>query len=132
MLSPRKIDSIYNAFSDLIREKKLIIAYELHTLDRILLSYSNPLLSKDKVNWIRRKRNVVLAFGMSSKDVAIKNNEDISAFCQKYAYSVEDMTLTAGSVPIIDDNGYLIGALTVTGLSPDEDHDLAVLVLSQT
>lgn len=123
------LSSIYEVFDKKIKDSELIIAYEVHDTNRTLLSYMDPRLSKDKVNWIERKRNVVLAFAQSSLSISNKNKGDQDAFLSKYAYDNKLMTLTAGSIPILNDTGILIGAITVTGLSPQEDHDLAEEVL---
>ena len=39
------------------------------------------------------------------------------------------MTLTGGAVPVLDEKGTMIGVITVTGLTPQEDHDLALSVI---
>lgn len=124
-----QLNAIYEAFHIKIKESDLIIAYEVHDIKRTLLSYMDPRLSNDKVNWIERKRNVVLAFAQSSLSVTHKNKGDQDAFLFKYAYDNKCMTLTAGSIPILNEEGILLGAITVTGLSPQDDHDLAEEVL---
>lgn len=121
---------IHRKFEERIVQDNLTIAYEVYGTDRTLLSYFDPKLAQDKVNWICRKRNVVLAFAQSSKDVAEKNAFNMGAFTEKYAYSNSEMTLTAGAVPIVNKEGFMIGVLTVTGLLPEEDHDLAIEILN--
>ncbi len=128
-ISISELTKIATSFNNYITENNLIIAYEVHDTKRTLLSFMDPRLSFDKVKWIERKRNVVLAFAQSSFAIAEKNKYDQKAFLDKYAYDNADMTLTAGSVPILNEEGIILGALTVTGLTPQEDHDLAVHVL---
>ena len=120
---------IQDEFNQRILEKNLIIAYELYSNNKPLLYFSHPSLSKDKNNWIFRKRNVVDTFGQSSKEIAEKNKHDIESFSLKYGYSHEDYALVAGSVPILNNNKEVLGILTVTGLQPEEDHQLACDVL---
>lgn len=128
-LDSNTLNRIHDEFRKLIEEDDLMIAYEVYAIDRVLLSYMDPRLSKDKANWLRRKRNVVLTFGQSSLSIAEKNNYNQDVFNSKYGYSYEDMTLTGGAVPVLDEKGTMIGVITVTGLTPQEDHDLALSVI---
>lgn len=130
-LSHDVLGMIFEAFMESINKDDLKIAYEIHDGSKQLLYYSHPNLSKDKQNWIRRKRNVVLTFSQSSLDIAVKNNHDMERFIYKYGYSHQDFALVGGGVPIVDDNQSLIGVLTVTGLKPQEDHDLALDILKK-
>ena len=122
--------SIYDEFKKHIEEEELKIAYEVYADSRPLLYYAHPSLSKDKNNWIIRKRNVVNTFGQSSKEIAEKNNHDIEKFSIKYGYSIQDYALVAGSIPILNDSNDCIGVLTVTGLKPEEDHQIACDVIN--
>ncbi len=125
------LSRVYEAFQRKIEKEDLQIAYEVYGLNRILLSYMDPQLSLDKVNWISRKRNSVLSFGISTLALAERNNYNQDKFLEKYGYRNEEVTLTPGAVPIISQDGYMIGVLTVTGLTPQQDHDLATHVLSE-
>lgn len=130
-ITKETLKKIHQIIEEKIEQNNLTIAYEVYGIDRTLLSYFDPKLSLDKVNWINRKRNVVLAFGQSSSAIAEKNQYDMVAFCEKYAYSNYEMTLTAGAVPILNKEGYMLGVLTVTGLLPEEDHALALEIINQ-
>ncbi len=125
------LNLIYNEFMKVVTEKEIEIAFEVYGGNKSLLYYSHPGLSKDKENWIERKRNVVNTFSQSSLEIAEKNNHDIQIFSSKYGYSAKDFALVAGSVPIFNEYSDLIGILTVTGLQPQEDHDLALSVLNK-
>lgn len=120
---------IYEEFMKIIKSENIEIAFEVFGLDKPLLYYSDPNLSKDKENWIYRKRNTVRTFSQSSLAIAEKNNYDIVSFCNKYGYSSSDYALVGGSIPITNPYGNMIGILTVTGLDPIEDDQLAHIVL---
>lgn len=101
------------------------IAYEIHSLNKSLVLYHPLNLSLDKANWIRRKRNAALRFEMDTLDLYEKNHGDESGFALKYGLDLKDYTITPGSVCIKSETGYLLGVVSVTGLSPQEDHALA-------
>lgn len=101
------------------------IAYEIYGLNKTLVSYHPVTLSQDKANWIRRKRNSALRFEMDTLDLFTKNEGNESKFALKYGLYLKDYTLTPGAVCIKNEAGALIGVVTITGLSPQEDHDIA-------
>lgn len=121
--------AVYEEFKQRMTKDNLEIGYEVYSNNKPLLYFAHPSLSKDKNNWILRKRNVVETFGQSSKEIAEKNNNNLENFSLKYGYSSKDFALVAGAVPIRDTNNVIVGTLTVTGLAPDEDHQLALDVL---
>lgn len=123
------VSKIYNNLLSEINDKGLVIGFEIHDLNRTLSYYMDTTLSKDKENWIIRKRNVVLTFATSSLAIAEKNNYDHESFYLKYGYNETEMTLTPGAVPIMNDHNQMIGVLTITGLSAEDDHNLALSAL---
>lgn len=125
------LNSIFTEFMNLISERDLNIAFEVYGLNKPMLVFIDPRMSTDKMNWLRRKRNVVLTFEDSSLNISKKNDYNEASFSRKYGYTVRDYTLTAGAVPIVNDSGLMIGVLTVAGLMPQEDHDLALEVLDK-
>lgn len=125
------LNLIFSEFMKIVADEEIEIAFEVYGNNKPLLYYSHPALSKDKENWITRKRNVVNTFSQSSLEIAEKNNHNLQSFCNKYGYSAKDFAMVAGSVPIFNEYSDLIGILTVTGLQPQEDHDLALSVLNK-
>lgn len=105
------------------------IGIEIVLGNKTIFQFLSPELSIDKQNWLRRKRNTVLHFELSTLEVSkkVKNNEAVLK--SKYGLDLKDYTTTPGGVPITYSGVGVIGALTVTGLTPDEDHDLAMTFL---
>lgn len=128
-MNQKLLNLIFKEFMKIIDQQKVEIAFEVYGTNKPLLYFSNTNLSKDKNNWIIRKRNVVDTFSKSSLEIAEKNNYDIEGFVYKYGYSQENFALVAGAVPIFNNNHDMIGILSVTGLQPIEDHNLACTVL---
>lgn len=106
-----------------------VIGYELFLYGKTVLYYCDINLSIDKASWIERKRNTCIRFEQSTLDLNIKNKGDLSAFYCKYGLSAEHYCLTPGSVPIFNEHNHCVGALTITGLTPEEDHKMAQEVL---
>ncbi|MCH4886445.1 heme-binding protein [Acidaminobacter sp. JC074] len=127
-----KIDKFSNRIAFEIGKKVIELALSrdqkigllIERLNHPVMFYMMDGLSKDKVNWLYRKSNAVKHFEMSTKDLQEKIKEDM-VLSSKYGLDLSDYTCVPGGLPLfLDDN--LIGVISVTGLSPDEDHALAV------
>ncbi len=105
------------------QEQKLVLGLEVYLNGRTVFQFLPTGLGSDKADWIARKRNSVLYFGMSTLALFDKCKQDESVLVSKYARKLADYTLTPGSIPIRLKDGSLVGAVTVTGLAPQEDHD---------
>ncbi|MBW9212186.1 MULTISPECIES: heme-binding protein [Terrabacteria group] len=106
-----------------------VIGYELFLHGKTILYYSDIQLSLDKGNWIKRKRKTCIRFEQSTLDLSIKNQGDLAKFYLKYGLQEQFYCLTPGSVPIFNEHEQCVGALTITGLTPEEDHKMALEVL---
>lgn len=112
-----------------LRELNPKAALEIFKNGRRTLLFLTDEMNPDKENWLRRKRNSVLYFGMSTHDLFKKCQGEESLLESKYGLNKADYTLTPGSIPISIEGVGLVGALSVTGLLPEEDHDLAMNLL---
>lgn len=70
-------------------------------LNKVVYHYCDLSLCLDKNNWLKRKRNTVLYFEMSSFDINKKLANDSSLLVSKYGLNLKDYCLTPGAVPII-------------------------------
>ncbi len=103
-------------------EQGIALGVEIFVFGRTCYQYLPDALGIDKADWLKRKRNSVLYFGMSTAALYEKCKHDESLLVTKYARKLEDYTLTPGSIPLrLKDSG-LVGAITVTGLAPEDDH----------
>ena len=85
-----------------------------------------PGTSADNDRWVERKARVVRHFGVSSAEVhATYAGDDPERFLRLFALPVELYFPAAGAVPLVV-GGAVAGVLAVSGLSGEEDHDLAV------
>lgn len=114
-----------------IREMNKKAAVEVYVRGRRALLFIPDALAQDKEDWLRRKRNSVLYFGLSTQALFEKQQGDEGKIESKYGKSIADYTFTPGGIPIVLQDGGMIGALSVTGLLPEEDHALAVSLMER-
>jgi len=79
--------------------------------------------------WIRKKANVVATFDHSSLFEKAKYRDDPESFYQKGGLSHRDYAIVGGGFPIGLTGTGIIGSLVVSGLTDEEDHDLAYQAL---
>ncbi len=114
-----------------IREKNKKAAVEVYVRGRRALLFIPDAMAKDKEDWLRRKRNSVLYFGLSTQALFEKQHGDEGKIESKYGKSLADYTFTPGSIPIVLQEVGMIGALSITGLLPEEDHALALWLMER-
>ncbi len=111
------------AMYDACRDAGIVLGIEIYLYGRTVFQFVPDALGADKADWLRRKRNSVLYFNMSTSKLFEKCKEDESVLVSKYARKLADYTLTPGSIPIRLTDGNLVGCATVTGLAPEDDHN---------
>lgn len=102
------------------------IAFEIYAYGQILFRHSFGGLSPDKENWLERKRKTAMHFATSTFATAEKMAKTNDTIQHKYGLSNEVYVAVGGSIPLILENCGVIGAVTVTGLKPEEDHQIVV------
>lgn len=107
------------------------VGVELYLNGKTRLQYLPNALAPDKENWLRRKRNTVLRFGMSTLDFYEKNDGNEDVFELKYGLNRSDYTSTPGSIPVFIEKTREVGTLTITGLAPEEDHEFALKLVNR-
>ena len=98
------------------------------SLNQDIFLYMMKGLSADKNHWLRRKKNSVIRYSVSTLSLYKKFSGEIPY--EKYGISSEDFTATPGGVPIFV-NGTMVGVVAVTGLTPEEDHQLILDVIGE-
>jgi uncharacterized protein (UPF0303 family) len=103
------------------REKKIIvisIVLNGHKLFYYSFAGTNP--SNDQ--WIIRKENTVNYFFKSSYEVVLLMQIKKDNLSNRYGLSPERYTASGGSVPIIIKNTGIVGTITISGMTQEEDH----------
>ena len=91
-----------------------------------LFHYAMSGTAADNDDWIRRKNNVVRRFGHSSFYVGTSLRNAGQTMEEKYLLSSQDYAAHGGAFPLIIREVGVVGAITVSGLPQQEDHELVV------
>ncbi|WP_027250858.1 heme-degrading domain-containing protein [Photobacterium halotolerans] len=104
--------------------KQVCVAIEVYAFGQTLFSYAMPETNPDHQDWIRRKRNSVLRFGKSSYYLGQYNARKQREFESQPHIDARDYCAHGGSFPLRIKGCGLVGAVTVSGLPQEEDHQL--------
>lgn len=107
------------------------VAIEVYAFEHVLFSYFMHGTNKDNHDWIKRKRQTVMRFGHSSYYQGQYNASKNRDFEAQPHIDPKEYCAHGGSFPIRIKNSGLIGAVTVSGLPQETDHQLAVDALRE-
>ena len=114
---------------ELATERGLGIAIDI-TLHAMPVFYAAmPGVTPDNVQWVRRKRNLVLRYFRSSYAIGLDLKSKGKTVTDN-GLSDADYAPHGGSFPITVKGTGCIGAVTVSGLPQRDDHNLAVEALA--
>jgi uncharacterized protein (UPF0303 family) len=80
----------------------------------------------DSQRWVQRKSNVVARFHRPSYAIGLLLEQQGRQFAERYALPDADYAPHGGCFPIHVSGAGIIGAVTISGLSQRDDHNLAV------
>jgi uncharacterized protein (UPF0303 family) len=83
----------------------------------------------DNARWVQRKSNVVARFFRCSYAIGLTLEQTNRTFADRYNLPDADYAAHGGSFPIHVAGTGIIGAITVSGLTQREDHNLVVEAL---
>ena len=95
-----------------------------------LFYFAMPGTTPNNADWIRRKRNTVLRFHKSSCAVGMQLRQQKTTLAERYGVNPGDYVAAGGGFPIRLRGTGCIGAITVSGLSQQEDHELITEALA--
>ncbi|MGB4985668.1 MAG: heme-binding protein [Erysipelotrichaceae bacterium] len=102
------------------------VCVDIFAYNKTLYHFTGDNSSCENDNWLRRKRNTVLHFQHSSKYVYYRIKGDQNLLAQRWGLDLKDYVGIMGGVPIFVKNNGFVGAICVSGLSMEQDHQLAV------
>jgi uncharacterized protein (UPF0303 family) len=85
--------------------------------------------SADNDHWIRRKNNVVARFGHSSYYVGRQLERAGETMEARFLLSSQEFAAHGGAFPLLIRGVGVVGAITVSGLPQEEDHEVVVTTL---
>jgi uncharacterized protein (UPF0303 family) len=107
------------------------VAIDIQVNGHPLFFAAMPGTTPDNIDWIRRKRNVVLRFHRSSYAMGLQLRKQQTTLTEKVGVDARDYASHGGCFPIKLHGTGCIGAITVSGLPQRADHELIVEVLAE-
>jgi uncharacterized protein (UPF0303 family) len=107
------------------------VAIDIQLHGQPLFFYAMPGTTPDNVDWIRRKRNVVIRFQRSSYAVGLHLEQQQTTLEDKLGVDTRDYAPHGGCFPLNLLGTGCIGTITVSGLPQRQDHELVVEVLAE-
>ena len=95
-----------------------------------LFFYAMPGTTPDNVDWIRRKRNVVLRFHKSSYAFSLGVQKNGHSLVERFGAGTDELVLAGGGFPIRLRGSGVVGFIGVSGLPQRDDHGVIVEVLA--
>lgn len=111
------------------KKHQLAVCINIYAYSKTLFHFCFESCSMNNEEWVRKKRNAVLYFQHSTKFLALKNKDDASLLQTKYGLSNHDYCIVPGGFPIKLKGCGNVGAICISGLTPDEDHELLIKFL---
>ncbi len=112
-------------------EHKKIIVIRISVNHHVLFQYAFDGTAVENDNWAIRKENIVYYTGHSSYAVSLYLNTKQQTPTERYGIPADKFAASGGSVPICLQGTGVIGAVTVSGMSQKEDHELVVAMLKK-
>ena len=107
------------------------VAIDIQMNGHPLFFAAMPGTTPDNVDWIRRKRNVVLRFHRSSYAVGLELKQQQTTLTERVGVDARDYAPHGGCFPINLRGTGCAGTITVSGLPQRDDHALVVEVLAE-
>jgi uncharacterized protein (UPF0303 family) len=120
---------IGNALKAAAERRHVAVAIDIQLAGHTLFSYAMPGTTPDNLDWIRRKRNVVMRYHRSSYAVGLKHEKAQTTLQDRVGLELKDYAPHGGCFPILLTGTGCVGTITVSGLPQREDHTMVVAVL---
>ena len=117
-------------FVEKAKQNSLNITIDIRRGGQQLFHYAFSGTTPDNDHWILRKSRVVDRFHKSSFHMGLLLKKLGKTIEQHYFVDPLEFTACGGSFPITVRGCGVIGMITVSGLTQEEDHELVVAVLS--
>jgi len=110
-------------------KRQVAVAIDIQLHGHPLFSYAMPGTTPDNLDWIRRKRNVVMRYHRSSYAIGLKHERAQTTLQGGTGLDPKDYSTHGGCFPILLVGTGCVGTITVSGLPQRDDHALVVSVL---
>lgn len=114
----------------LIASRGAKAAFDIQLAGHPLFFYAMSGTTPDNVDWIRRKRNVVMRFHKSSYAFSLGVQKNGHSLVERFGAGTDQLILSGGGFPIRLRGSGVVGSITVSGLPQRDDHGVIVEVLA--
>ena len=111
---------------ELARERALAVTVDVRRGSQQLFHAALPGTAQDNDSWVERKARVVERFGTSSYLAGLSPMAQGTTFAARHVLPFQQFTALGGAFPIKVRDVGIVGAVTVSGLLPADDHALVV------
>ncbi len=112
------------------KAEKLAITVDVTKGGQVLFRHALAGTSPDNDHWVRRKTATVYRFYRSSYGFGLRlKNEGMTL--QQFGASEMDYCLFGGAFPVTVRGAGIVGTVTVSGLSEEDDHGLVVWAIRE-
>jgi uncharacterized protein (UPF0303 family) len=116
---------------EMARGEGKAVTVDITVGEQQLFHYASPGTSADNDAWIRRKNRVVRRFGHSSFYIGSACRARGTTMEERYLLNPRQYAAHGGAFPIIIRGTGVVGTITASGLTQEEDHDLVVRVVRE-
>lgn len=117
---------------EISKQKSKAITIDICRNGQQLFHYSFTGTSTDNNEWVKRKTNVVNRFGHSSYYMETFLKSIGKSIKERFYLDPAEYAASGGAFPIIIRNVGVVGSITVSGMKPNEDHDLITSVIRES
>lgn len=118
-------------FVEMAKQEHKAITIHIEKNGQQLFHYSFGGTAPDNDQWIRRKSNTVNRFFRSSLYIATWLKDEGVTIEEKFHISSFEYLPCGGAFPLVVKNAGTVGVITVSGLTPEEDHDMVVRTITE-
>lgn len=133
MVLPRVDDDVAWRIGTRVRELALArnhaVVIDVRRFGQLLFYSSLAGGTPNNAEWIRRKQNVVARFLRSSYAMGLEMRQQKASLAERHGLPATEYAANGGSFPLIAASAGVVGAVTVSGLTEREDHELVVEAL---
>jgi uncharacterized protein (UPF0303 family) len=102
------------------------MTFEIQVAGRTLFLAATDGAPAGQLDWIRRKRNVVMRFGRSSYAVGLQLEQDGQTIEQRHGLTLADYAMHGGGFPVLLRGTGCVGSIVASGLHQRVDHAMVV------
>lgn len=107
-------------------ERGLPVVVDVRRGPQQLFRAARPGTTAHNDSWVERKARVVVRFERSTLLAQLRETARGRTFAQAYELPFAEYAAAGGSFPVRVEGAGVVGTVTVSGLTQEEDHDLVV------